>query len=665
MKKLISLLLTVILTLSIAIVPASAGSSSEQGVGEFVTRLYDICLNRQPDAAGYTDWTSKLLNNEITGAECAYGFIFSDEFQSLNVTNDQYVELMYSCFFGRASDPEGKSDWVGKLNSGITRKDLFAGFANSREFDELCATYGIMRGSYDPARNSFALTPNRAQIEAFVTRLYDTFLNRLPDEAGLNDWVDQIAAGKITGSQAAYGFIFSPEYKALNKPDNDFVTDLYVGFLGRTPDQAGLNDWVSQIAGGRTDLDIFNGFAGSQEWIGLCRGYGIEAGGNVSGELYARSGTHSDVSNDPTSQGEGNNDVVVLPDVGPFTQEITHTINRLATCDGITFMEVSTYDGYNGNTYTDLYSYLYGKVDSNECCVSLELTIYVSGKVDVSDLYIKYKGDEGFRDLGSGFAQYIPNAASAKVIASTAYYEGEEPFSMTSFSDQRYEYMSEKGYDKYIVITIEFGEPGLQQFDLYYKGHKIKTIEYTNDQNGTLVYSENARGILSDILKYKPNMSDLELIDAACYWIRNHSYYDYTCWGCHSVEAVMNLRGYTSISLACSYNGENGVYNDYSRYYSLSPIREYGSDENSVGHHISIIFIDPTHYVLVQVQGSHILNKGETDFSTPWTPNSAVTHSVFEEFGSLRDYDNIYDLVLGDYGIDLKRFDPYDCRTWY
>ena len=110
---------------------------------------------------------------------------------------------MYSCFFGRASDPEGKSDWVGKLNSGITRKDLFAGFANSREFDELCATYGIMRGSYDPARNSFALTPNRAQIEAFVTRLYDTFLNRLPDEAGLNDWVDQIAAGKITGSQAA------------------------------------------------------------------------------------------------------------------------------------------------------------------------------------------------------------------------------------------------------------------------------------------------------------------------------------------------------------------------------------------------------------------------------------------------------------------------------
>lgn len=87
MKKFLSFLLTVILVFSIAAYPASAGSSDE-GVGDFVTRLYSICLNRRPDQNGYSDWTSKLIRNEITGSEAAYGFIFSPEFQNLDVTNN-------------------------------------------------------------------------------------------------------------------------------------------------------------------------------------------------------------------------------------------------------------------------------------------------------------------------------------------------------------------------------------------------------------------------------------------------------------------------------------------------------------------------------------------------------------------------------------------------
>ena len=299
MKRLMSILLVMIIVVSS--LTLSVGATDNQGIESFVTRLYSICLDREPDQAGFDDWCNKLSSNQITGSECAYGFIFSSEFQSKNVSNEQYVELMYNCFFGRASDPDGKAGWVDRMNGGMSRQELFAGFANSAEFDNLCQDYEIMRGSYNPNTGVFSLTANKKQLEEFVTRLYSTFLGRTPDQAGLADWVNRLASNSINGSEAAYGFIFSREYKEKNKSDRDFVTDLYVGFLGRTPDNAGLNDWVSQISTGKTDLDIFNGFAGSQEWIGLCRQYGIEAGGSVTGELYARMHSNT-VASTPTQK---------------------------------------------------------------------------------------------------------------------------------------------------------------------------------------------------------------------------------------------------------------------------------------------------------------------------------------------------------------------------
>lgn len=257
-------------------------SSGKQDVGEFVKRLYSICLGRQPDPNGYNDWTGRLNSSEITGAECAYGFIFSTEFQSLNVTDDKYVELMYNCFFGRGSDPAGKADWLSKMAGGLTRKQLFEGFANSVEFDDLCYTYGIARGTYSAISDSFTPTANRAKIEAFVTRLYSTCLGRNPDASGLADWTNRLASKTITGAEAAYGFFFSEEYRNKNRSNEDFVEDLYKCFLGRSSDEAGRTDWVNQLRTGCSDCTIFNGFSQSVEYNDICSSYGIVRGGQVS-----------------------------------------------------------------------------------------------------------------------------------------------------------------------------------------------------------------------------------------------------------------------------------------------------------------------------------------------------------------------------------------------
>lgn len=251
-------------------------------LSEFVTRLYTICLGRKPDAGGLADWTGQLKRGESTGVKVAFGFIFSKELQSKKLSNADYVEIMYEAFLGRKSDPAGKAEWVSKMDAGMTRQQLFAGFANSQEFDKICYNYGIARGSYDPATGSFGATANRAKIEGFVTRLYQTCLGRKPDATGLSDWTNKLANKQISGAEAAYGFFFSNEYRNKNKSNGDFVTDLYNCFLGRKPDDAGFKTWVGKLDNLCIDLDIFNGFAQSQEFNNICKDYGIERGGKVS-----------------------------------------------------------------------------------------------------------------------------------------------------------------------------------------------------------------------------------------------------------------------------------------------------------------------------------------------------------------------------------------------
>ncbi|MCR4998576.1 MAG: DUF4214 domain-containing protein, partial [Lachnospiraceae bacterium] len=85
---------------------------------------------------------------ELTGIECASGFINSQEYQNLGLSNSDYVKNMYRAFMGREYDEAGYKDWVSKLNAGYTRDEIFAGFANSNEFQSICDSYGIIRGNY-------------------------------------------------------------------------------------------------------------------------------------------------------------------------------------------------------------------------------------------------------------------------------------------------------------------------------------------------------------------------------------------------------------------------------------------------------------------------------------------------------------------------------------
>jgi hypothetical protein len=112
-------------------------------VEAFVTRFYQLCLDRDPDAAGLEGWTNNLLNQIQTGADVANGFIYSQEFINKNTTNDEYLTILYKAFFNRDPDPAGWDIWLAELNAGKDRGYVLNGFLGSQEFLELCEDYGI------------------------------------------------------------------------------------------------------------------------------------------------------------------------------------------------------------------------------------------------------------------------------------------------------------------------------------------------------------------------------------------------------------------------------------------------------------------------------------------------------------------------------------------
>lgn len=140
-KKVLSLLLAVVMIVFLA-VPVSA-DSADDGYTGFASRLYTVVLGRNPDPSGLDDWSSRLRTHRISFADCARGFLFSPEFVAANVSDSEYVTVLYRTFLDREPDGEGLSYWTGRLSSGsVDRSNIVEGFSNSAEFAELCRQYG-------------------------------------------------------------------------------------------------------------------------------------------------------------------------------------------------------------------------------------------------------------------------------------------------------------------------------------------------------------------------------------------------------------------------------------------------------------------------------------------------------------------------------------------
>ncbi len=250
---------------------------SEDSTGGFVTRMYSIVLGRNPDQSGYDHWVTNLDNGTLVAADIVVRFFFSEEYQKKGKSAGDIVTDMYMAMMNRMPDSGGYDHWVSRLNIGMTPRAIIRSFVGSPEFNGLCGKYGIRPGTVTvtSARDC------NYELTYFVYRLYKNCLGRTPDAAGQEHWCQALLDGR-GGTQVAYGFIFSKEYKGAHTSNEEYTEMLYRTIMGRASDSAGKAHWVTQLNYTNTREHVLNSFMFSPEFKGQCSRAGIAVGNRIA-----------------------------------------------------------------------------------------------------------------------------------------------------------------------------------------------------------------------------------------------------------------------------------------------------------------------------------------------------------------------------------------------
>ncbi|MBR1797055.1 MAG: DUF4214 domain-containing protein [Clostridiales bacterium] len=122
---------------------APAPDVRAMNINNFVERLYVIALDRTYDTIGRDYWIDQLLNQGNSGAYVARGFFFSQEFLGRDLSDEEFVTILYSVFFDRTPDAEGFANWTSALANGASRAQVIDGFAYSTEWTSTCARFDV------------------------------------------------------------------------------------------------------------------------------------------------------------------------------------------------------------------------------------------------------------------------------------------------------------------------------------------------------------------------------------------------------------------------------------------------------------------------------------------------------------------------------------------
>lgn len=217
-----------------------------------VARLFEAYLDRTPDAGGMSYWLGRRATGESL-ADLSAHFEASSEFQQKfgNLSNNEFVQLVYSSVVGRAPDAAGLSYWVSQLDAGMSRGTLMIGFSEGPEFITLT--------------NTVAPT---SSAESALYRLYVAYFLRAPDSEGFNYWLTQANAGvslSTISEHFASGAEFKNRYGSL---DNEhFVSLVYANVLTREAEGSGTTYWVDELDAGASRGYVMVGFANSTEFL--------------------------------------------------------------------------------------------------------------------------------------------------------------------------------------------------------------------------------------------------------------------------------------------------------------------------------------------------------------------------------------------------------------
>ncbi|GGF11461.1 DUF4214 domain-containing protein [Subtercola lobariae] len=134
---------------------------------------------------------------------------------------------------------------------------------NINQFSDTCNHQHLdFRNTNAPLSASALATilPSLSQASAYVTLLYNDYLNRVPSSDEVRGWAVQLANGSPRSS-VSDGFVNSDEYRLIR------ITNAYRTVLGRSPDAPGEQNWLDGMHKGLlTTDDVDKSFYASDEY---------------------------------------------------------------------------------------------------------------------------------------------------------------------------------------------------------------------------------------------------------------------------------------------------------------------------------------------------------------------------------------------------------------
>lgn len=203
--------------------------------------------------------------------------------------NEIYVRALYKDLLLRTGDEAGIAGWVKLLDQGGSQESVALGMTRSAEYFAtvvIAPAYRQLLGrEADPAGLAawIPLLTSGMTVEQFESNVlaspefstnaggtdaawldavYRKLLGRAPDTAGFDTWMSQLALG-ASRDQAALGIAASSEHVQQH------ISADYIAYLKRSPDPNGLADWTSFIVTRHhTNEDVIAKLLSSAEYVG-------------------------------------------------------------------------------------------------------------------------------------------------------------------------------------------------------------------------------------------------------------------------------------------------------------------------------------------------------------------------------------------------------------
>ena len=121
------------------------GRDRNEGATRFVARLYRNVLGREYDVPGLNTWCNTICDKKQSVEYVStVGFFHSKEFQNKQLSDKEFVDVLYQTFFDREYDAEGMQYWLNEMQQKrMTRDQVLYYFANSKEFQTIRTKYGF------------------------------------------------------------------------------------------------------------------------------------------------------------------------------------------------------------------------------------------------------------------------------------------------------------------------------------------------------------------------------------------------------------------------------------------------------------------------------------------------------------------------------------------